>query len=238
MTRAQLNKNLKSNALTLMKESILFSGLNSTQLGSILDHTCLVKLAENEVLFVQGQEAKEIHLLESGQIKLARVSIEGHEKIIELIFPGQSFAEAILFSRKHQYPVTATAVKGSVVLSIERDAYSSLLHESTDACFSVMEQMSYRMHQRVAEIDRLTLHNATFRVIVYLLEQIPEEKLGEQQVRLNSPKHMIASRLSVTPETLSRTFAKLAKEGFMDIKDKTLFIHDVDRLKNYILNNG
>ncbi len=238
MTRAHLTKEAKSTALAFMQRCTLFAGIEQNYLSAILNQTKRVKLAENEVLFIQGQQAKEIYLLESGQIKIARVSVEGHEKIIELIQPGRSFAEAILFSRKHLYPVTATAVSDSVVLCIDGKTYASVLHESTDACFSVMAEMSYRLHQHVAEIDRLTLHNATFRVIVYLLEQIPEEQQGAQQVRLNSPKHLIASRLSVTPETLSRTFSKLAKEGFLDIQDKTILIHDIDRLKACILNNA
>jgi len=36
--------------------------------------------------------------LQSGRIKLARISPDGHEKVIDLISPGNPFAKTIMFS--------------------------------------------------------------------------------------------------------------------------------------------
>ena len=83
--------------------------------------------------------------------------------------------------------------------------YAGILHQSTDACFAVMAQMSRRLHWQVAELDRLTLHNAASRVVRYLLDQVPSTHLVTSEFQLDTPKHVIASRLSITPETLSRT---------------------------------
>ena len=74
-----------------------------------------------------------------------------------------------------------------------------------------MAQMSRRLHWQIAEIDRLTLHNAAFRVIAYLLDQVPSTDLDSSVIHLDTPKHVIASRLSITPETLSRSFASMHK---------------------------
>jgi hypothetical protein len=100
--------------------------------------------------------------------------------------------------------------------------YAGILRQSTDACFAVMAQMSRRLHWQIAELDRLTLHNATFRVVSYLLDQVPSTHLVTSEIQLDTPKHVIASRLSITPETLSRTFAKLSREGYIDIMDNMI----------------
>ena len=193
----------------------------------------LVELAENDRLFEQQQPAREIFLLRSGQVKLALISPEGHEKVIDLISPGVTFAEAVMFSGSPVYPVTATALVVSQVWCIDAATYEGILRQSTDACFAVMAQMSRRLHWQIAELDRLTLHNAAFRVVAYLLEQLPSTHLAAAVVQLDTPKHVIASRLSVTPETLSRTFAKLSREGYLDIVDNSVTVHDIDKLRAY-----
>ncbi len=216
-----------------MRKSVLFRELSDTQLDAIILHTRTAVLAEGELLFEQGRPAHEIFMLESGQIKLGRISPEGHEKVIDLISPGSTFAEAIMFSREQLYPVTATALLDSRVLCFDTKTYVGLLQQSTEACFAIMAQMSCRLHWQIAEIDRLTLHNATFRVVAYLLDQVPSTDLGASRVYLNTPRHVIASRLSMTPETLSRTISKLARDGLIDIEENCMVLRDVGQLRHY-----
>jgi len=216
-----------------LRKCLLFSRLDDAEFETILAHTRLVALDENGQLFEQQQPAREIFLLRSGQVKLALISPEGHEKVIDLISPGVSFAEAVMFSGSHIYPVTATALVRSQVWGIDAATYEGILRQSTDACFVVMAQMSRRLHWQIAELDRLTLHNAAFRVVAYLLEQLPNTQLATAVVRLDIPKHVIASRLTITPETLSRTFATLSREGYLDMADNSVTVHDIEKLRAY-----
>ena len=232
MKRTHLTELDIAGAAPRLRQCVLFADLDREQFDGVLRHTRRVVLQENEVLFEQQQPAHEIFLLESGQIKLALVSPEGHEKVIDLISAGVSFAEAVMFSRHRTYPVTATAIVASRVWAIDAGYYAGILRKSTDACFAVMAQMSRRLHWQVAEIDRLTLHNATSRVVRYLLDQVPSTHLVTSEIQLDTPKHVIASRLSMTPETLSRTFARLSREGYITMTDNTVQLHDIQKLQN------
>lgn len=220
-------------ARTCLGKCLLFASLNAVDFDRILSRTRLISLDEGDMLFKQQEPAKEIFLLRSGQVKLALISPEGHEKVIDLIAPGQTFAEAIMFAGSHVYPVTATALVDSEVWAIEASTYEAILRESTTACFAVMAQMSRRLHWQIAELDRLTLHNAAFRVVAYLLDQLPSTHLESAEVRLDTAKHVIASRLSITPETLSRTFARLSRDGLITIEDNSVRIHDIEKLRSY-----
>ena len=73
-----------------------------------------------------------------------------------------------------------------------------MLRESVDTCFVVMGALSQRLRALVGEIDNLTLHNAKSRVARYLLAHLAEER---RNFDLDIPKGVLASRLSVTPET-------------------------------------
>lgn len=233
-----MNKNLQSEAdypelLAQLRKCDLFSGLTDDQFERVQQHSRLVGLAADEMLFEQSQAAHEFFLLIEGQVKLARFSPEGNEKIIDIIYPGFTFAEAIMFARQPTYPVTSVALMASRVICFSAQAYTEVLHESTDACFSIMAQLSRRLHGHVAEIDRLTLHSATFRVVSYLLDQLPSTRQGAPQIQLDTPKHVIAARLSITPETLSRSFAKLNRDGLIQVKDNAILLNDVARLRQY-----
>ncbi len=238
MRPEKLSDKQGTDARQCLRQCLLFSDLDDGQFEKILSRTRSVLLAENDTLFEQQQPAKEIFLLRSGQIKLALISPDGHEKVIDLIAPGGSFAEAIMFSGRRRYPVTATALLGSQVWGIDAATYEAILRQSTGACFAVMAQMSRRLHWQIAELDRLTLHNAAFRVVTYLLDHLPSTDRHASEVQLDAPKHVIASRLSVTPETLSRTLAKLSRDGYIDIADNTIRIHDIERLRTYITRAG
>lgn len=231
MRHEKLSERQDTDARTCLRQCHLYSVLDDDQFETIVSRTRLISLKENETLFEQQQPAKEIFLLHSGQIKLALISAEGCEKVVDLIAPGGSFAEAIMFSGNHSYPVTAIALVRSEVWAIDAASYEGVLKQSTDACFAVMAKMSRRLHWQIAELDRLTLHNAAFRVISYLLDQVPSTHLHASRVQLDVPKHVIASRLSITPETLSRTFAKLSKDGYVDIVENSIIIHDIERLR-------
>jgi CRP-like cAMP-binding protein len=232
--RIPLNGDKSGTARECMRKSVLFGNLEPAQLDTLLQHTRSTVLEEGQVLFEQQRPAKEIFMLQSGQVKLARISPEGQEKVIDLISPGNTFAEAIMFSGASVYPVTAAALCDSELLCFEAATYADILHQSTDACFAIMAQLSRRQHWLIAEIDRLTLHNATFRIVAYLLDQIPSTHLGSSEVNLNTPKHVVASRLSMTPETLSRTLSRLSRDGLIDINEHSIVLKDLGQLRGYV----
>jgi len=233
MNRALFSTTDNAEILPFIQQCVLFSDLNGDQIDTVLRHTRVADLSEGETLFEQQQPARDFFMLTSGQVKLARNSADGHEKIIDLISPGYTFAEAILFSGQKLYPVTASAILDSRLLCFDIASYADILHESTDACFAVLAQMSRRLHWYIAEIDRLTLHGATFRVVCYLLDQVPSTHLGSSEIRLATPKHAIASRLSITPETLSRSFSKLGRDGLLEVHDDAIILNDVGKLRQF-----
>ena len=68
----------------------------------------------------------------------------------------------------------------------------------------------------------------------YLLDHVVEKPVADQATaRLSLPRHVIASRLSIKPETLSRLLRSLSDEGIVSIEDRVVYIHSVSRLRPY-----
>lgn len=211
-----------------LRNNSLFSGLNEAQLEQVLKNMQVSSLANGERLFNKGDEVNHFFWLCSGLLKLYRLSPNGEEKVIEIIRPGQTFAEAILFSGKlSHYPVNAEMIEAGEVWCFSCNDFRAVLEGSVETCFQLLASFSLRLHKHVNEIDRLTLQTATDRVINYLLQHKPE---GSNEVQLLISKQTLASQLSVKPETLSRTLKKLTQEGLITANGNIITLQSPDAL--------
>ncbi len=218
-----------------LRRAYLFADMAEEHLNALFQTAHDIHLNAGDALFRQGQPAERFFFLRDGMVKLFRLSPEGDEKIIEIMQPGQTFAEAVMFMGTHgRYPVNAEAVNESRLYAIEQKSFLNLLRESSDACFGLLGSMSRRLHMLVNQIESLTLQNATYRLVAYLLEQIPRDVKTSPEVQLTTPKGVIASRLAIQPETLSRILAKLRQGGLIDVHGNHITVRDVQALRNLV----
>jgi CRP-like cAMP-binding protein len=212
----------------------LLSALDAPQLERVITAMRVRGVGEGELLFQTGDAAAHFFYLRSGCIKLFRHTPDGGEKVIELVQARQTFAEAVMFMERSEYPVSAQVVAAGELYVFEMATMLEMLRGSTDTCFRMLGALSRRLRHHVEEIDRLTLHSATFRLASYLLQRCVEHASGPCEVRLDAPKHIIASRLAIQPETFSRILARLSKQGVIEVEGNVLRLRDVARLRELV----
>ena len=203
--------------------SHLFSGLSDAQLTEVRKHSHYMEFEEGKSLFCQGDDVISFYLVISGKIKLFRVSQEGKEKVVDIVSPGDTFAEALMFMDRPHYPVNATALSKCRVLGINASHFKGMLRESIDTCFILMGGMSFRLRGLIQEIDTLSLNTGTMRIVSYLLQNAPDDS---DSFELDIAKSVIASRLSVKPETFSRILKNLHLQNILTISGRKVTIHD------------
>ena len=187
----------------------------------------MIDMVEGESLFFQGDDAEHFYLVLSGRIKLYRVSPDGKEKVVEIMEAGATFAEALMFMDQPHYPVTSTALSSSRVIAINSRDFKAMLRESIETCFVIMGSMSFRLRGLIREIDALSLDTGTVRTVSYLLNQAPTDS---DSFELKVAKSVIASRLSVKPETFSRILKNLHEQDIVSIDGRKVTIHDRDAM--------
>ncbi len=218
---------------SFLQQHVLTSNVSSAQQETLYRAIHPHAVAPSEHLFQQGDPAQRFFLLVSGQVKLYRVSQEGQEKVVEIVQPGGSFAEAVMFMQQKIFPVNAQATKTSEVLSVNTNVYRQLLTDNPAMSFHLLADLSMRLHSRLNEIETLTLQNATYRVIRYFISQIPADTHGAFELHLPASKRLIASHLAIQPETFSRILTKLRDEGIIRVNGRKLCITDKDLLFKY-----
>jgi CRP-like cAMP-binding protein len=216
-----------------VRQHYLFSGLDQEDFDALMKQVSRITLEKGEVLFHRGDNAKCFYFVDSGHLELNLVAPTGQKKVLEVLGSGRTFAEAVAFMREHKYPVTCEALGSSVLCQIPNQAYLDLIYTNPDACMRLLSDVCRHLHARVREIERLTVQNAHSRLVSYLLEHVVESNDDEATIRLDLPRHVIASRLSIMPETLSRLLRTMSDEGILTIEDRIIFVHSLSRLRPY-----
>jgi CRP-like cAMP-binding protein len=217
----------------MIRSHYLFSGLTEGEFDSLAAEVSVESFDNGEILFHRGDAADAFFFIESGQVELSLISHDGQKKIVEVIAHGRTFAEAIIFMAEARFPVSAEALSDSVVYRIPNNAYRNLLQDNSNACMRLLSDVCYHLHQRVREIEVLTIQNARSRLASYLIDHIVETDDDEATVRLDLPRHVVASRLSITPETLSRLLRTMSDDGILTVDDRLVFVHSLARLRPY-----
>ena len=212
-----------------LRDTYLFTTLTDGQLQQVKELSRKINLDESEVLFECGNPANRFFLVLSGQIKLSRLSVEGNEKVIGIVHPGHTFAEALMFQDQPSYPVTATALKRAELYAFDNQQFSYMLRSSVDSCFRMMGDMSQRLRALIKEIDDLTLQGAINRIAGLLCQY---RTMTESEIfTLDAPKGVLASRLSIKPETFSRILHNLSSMGIISVKGNQITILDLEELR-------
>lgn len=217
-----------------LRQHHLFRSLSDEQFAQLLHDITLRSLPAGQRLFDEGEEAHDFYLLLSGQVKLYRLSAAGQEKVMEIIRPGQSFAEALMFLELPAYPVSAQSLTDIEYAVVRNAGFLQLLSQSTETCFHLLADISMRLHGLLNEIDALTLQNASLRVVNYLRDLAREAGEGDGSAALTLPaaKNIIASRLSIQPETLSRILGNLAGRGLIRVDGLNIHVLDLEGLRS------
>ncbi|ROZ58038.1 transcriptional regulator Dnr, partial [Ramlibacter sp. WS9] len=188
----------------LLQSHHLFEPLSPVQLQELLASSDLVNLDKGAYVFRQGEPAHAFYYLISGCVKIYRLTPEGQEKILEVTNERNTFAEAMMFMDTPNYVATAQAVVPSQLFRFSNKAYLRQLQDNTPLALALLAKLSTRLHQRIDEIETLSLKNATHRVVRYLLTLAAHAPGENCRVEIPVAKHLVAGHLSIQPETFSR----------------------------------
>jgi CRP/FNR family transcriptional regulator, dissimilatory nitrate respiration regulator len=213
----------------------LFTDLSATERERLALGCQLRRLARGEDLFRVGQPCQEFHVTVTGQVKLFAISPAGQEKVIELVGPGNSFAEALMFTDT-PYIINAQALTDSLLLTVSKQAVLTEIEHDSRFALRMLAGISRRLHGLVHDVEAYALHSGVQRVIGYLLRDHAADDgpaVDTMTVSLPVSKAVVASRLSLTPEYFSRVLHELDAEGLIEVDKRDIRILDAKRLARY-----
>ena len=217
-----------------LKNVPLFRELTDAELDRIAAGTAQVRAPAGTILFRRGEPCSGFHVIVYGQVKLAFGAADGAEKVVEILGPGASFGEAVMFLEK-PYVVFAETLADSLLLAIGKAGVFAELERNPRFARKMLGGLALRLHGLVHDLEAYTLRSGTQRVIGYLLRDYSEE--GEPrtpvEVALGTSKGVLASRLNITREHFSRILHDLSGAGLIEVHGRIIRILDPERLRAY-----
>jgi CRP-like cAMP-binding protein len=207
----------------------LFNELVPAEIERIARQTRELHAPRGELIFRQGDPSTGFYCVIHGRVKLAFSSEHGDEKVVEIVGPGSSFGEALMFLDK-PYIVSSQALVDTLLLHVSRAAVLDELERTPGFALKMLAGLSRRLHGLIADVEAYSLSSGTQRVIGYFLR---EEHSDGRAVQLQVSKVVLASRLNLTPEHFSRILHDLTQQQLIEVHGRTITMLDVEKLRRY-----
>ncbi|MDR3629814.1 MAG: Crp/Fnr family transcriptional regulator [Desulfocapsaceae bacterium] len=209
-------------------KSSLFYGLPPEQIDLIVGIIVRKQYNRGETIFFEGDKGSGFYMVDSGKVKIYKMSFSGKEQILHIFGPGEPFGEVPVFHGQ-PFPATAEVLVKSSLLFFPRDKFIQLVHDMPSIALNMLAVLSMRLRRFASQIESLSLKEVPARLAGYLL-YLSEEQGGTDTVALEISKGQLASLLGTIPETLSRIFAKMSEEGLIVVEGRNIRILDRESL--------
>jgi len=197
--------------LGVVSKTRLLSGLPPETVGELLRGAHVKEYPKGYLLFQQGDEAEAFYVVLSGWVKVFRESINGDEAVFGTFTKGETFAEAAMFLG-HSYPACAEVVEDARLVRVSDNPFRGRLLAQPEICLSMLASMSMHLHRVVSEVEQLQTRSSAQRLASFVLNLAPVRQ-GSAVVSLPYDKALVAARLGMKPESLSRGLMRLRSLG-------------------------
>ncbi len=213
----------------------LFSAIGRDDVLALLSAAYASNHPDGGLLFSAGDPADRFFLVLAGWVNLFALTEAGDQSILEVIEAGQSFAEAAIFASQ-RFPINAECRPGTRLLEIPARPFLARLSDRGGLAAQLLASLGRWQRRMAAEIGELKRRSPGQRLGWFLLTQLREDTPGpidgEGHVLLPMTKVQLASRIGITPESLSRALARLKPLGVRS-SGRDFIIADIARLRRF-----
>lgn len=206
----------------------LFAGLPPALLNELVGASRLFEFAAEQTLFSAGEPIREALLLFAGSVKRTAEMPGGATRLLELSQAPQVLGLGELFAATH-YASTCVAMTAGMIVAVDLRILRETVFRSPLLGERIIEALAAR--QMAIEFDVTGYHyglTGTQRVLDYLLELAGDDAglAGETTVVLKTSKKLIAARIGMTPESLSRHLRELSDRGVIVVEGRSVHIQN------------
>jgi CRP-like cAMP-binding protein len=223
-----MNSSSRSELLQFVRDTPLFARLTDRSFEPIGRSIRFLDIERGTGLFSQDEPANLFYLVIEGWIKVFRTTPNGSEAVIGIFTRGQSFAEIAALA-EDSYPANSVAVSDACLAEIPIQPIRDAIARDTQVAMTMLSSVSRHVRRLVDEIEQMKGLSGTQRVIEFIVELSPTET-GATRIQLPYEKTVIARKVGMEAESLSRVFRNLRKFG-VRIENDMAVIEDIAMLR-------
>lgn len=206
---------------------IYFRGITSEEITYVTNNSVLRTFAANEMIFLEGEPAQGLWIVESGRVKIYKLSPDGNEHILHLRGPGKTFNDIGALDGDAN-PANAAALSAEVqVWLVPIDIITHVLTHNPQVALNVIRLLAKRVRSLVGQIEDLALYSVIVRLARFLIKQVDDPSLSGPGVTRTA----IAAHLNTTPQTISVALRELEAAGAIEFDRHQINIVDETQLR-------
>lgn len=178
------------------------------------------------MIYLEGEPAEYVYILESGWVKATRMTHEGREQGLHFLRPVEIFGDNAVFTRT-TYPATTTVLEATDVWMIPSESLLTMVKRFPDLALAIIHILSERVLKYIELVEDLSLSSVEARLASTLLRntELVEGQLMVVRREWTTLDEM-AVRLGTVRDVLSRAMKTLELEGYIKVDKQKIVIVD------------
>ncbi len=216
-----------TDTLKTLQGNTYFDELPRYVLRQLVEHVQLREYDRGEMLFWDGDPCAGLQIIESGSVKLYRLSTSGRQYIISVLFDGATCNEVPAFDGGVN-PVNVEALETTRVWVVEGQTLRQLVKANPEFALKVLGKFGQNLRTLVGKVSEMAFYQVTNRLARLIME------LPAEDTRLNWTQEQLAARLGTVREVVARSLKELEKSGAIRIEDRRIHIENSHILNQWI----
>lgn len=225
----------KNKVIEKIKKNEFFNGIDNDRAEKIISDLRHIskKYSKGQIIANEGEECNSLGLVIEGTIEVQRIYSSGKHIVLKRMESGEVFGEAIIFSKRNEYPATIIASSDSLISYLKKEDIIALCINEEIILKNFITLLSDKIFVLNRKIKTISFKSIRQKVVNFILEQVKEQESNIIKLKLN--KENIASLLGIPRPSLSRALMKLRDDGIIEFDRNLIKVLHLQRLEEELL---
>lgn len=202
--------------LEALGRTALFRDVTRRDLGALLPSLRTRTFRKGSYVFHEGDSGNALFVIDSGQIKISRVSRRGEEAVYAILGPADTFGEIALLTEDGVRTADAQAMELTECLVIPREVFLGFLERQPSVMLRVIRLLARYVQQLDTNFAEVAFLDIAGRVAGKLLEL--SKTHGEQtsdgtRIKMRLSQATLGAMVAASRENVNRALQRFAANG-------------------------
>ena len=221
--------------MQLLERVPFLAALSSADRRWLADRVRRRHFEKNDIVFQKDDPGQSLFIIETGQVRIYMPGVQGTDLTLTVMGPGEFFGDLSLLDGRPR-SASASAIVETILLTIERNDFTSLIRARPDAALAILAEISKRVRetdQMASDLAFLDVSGRLARKLLDLADSNGAERPAGVLLNVALTQEDLANMIGVTRESVNRNLSMFRRLGLIGREGRKIIIRDRSGLRSY-----